>query len=92
MLNDKEMLHEVFKVIDELIEAEDYAEEETWYDKLRALKKAWREENESEWIDCPECDGTGVIDRMTYLSYSGNVGTELERCDHCKGTGKVAEK
>lgn len=48
---------------------------------------------EPEMIECPDCEGVGGFETMTALSYEGNQGWRLDRCERCNGTGQVeAEK
>ena len=46
------------------------------------------------WIDCPECDGNGTIEREIFISQSMNnpygfPDTESEECRNCAGVGKI---
>jgi len=40
-------------------------------------------------IICPDCDGEGYFDRMTYLSYDGEQSWTQDACDTCDGNGWI---
>jgi DnaJ-class molecular chaperone len=46
------------------------------------------------WIDCPECDGNGTVEREIFISQSMNnpygfPDTESEECRNCAGVGRI---
>tara|TARA_R110000823_G_scaffold210478_1_gene340960 strand:+ start:80 stop:250 length:171 start_codon:yes stop_codon:yes gene_type:complete len=46
------------------------------------------------WIDCPECDGTGLVKREKFISQSMNnpygfPDIENEECEDCGGIGNI---
>jgi DnaJ-class molecular chaperone len=42
-------------------------------------------------VMCPECEGDGGFETITWITYSGHVSTRLDTCELCQGNGWVYE-
>ena len=46
-----------------------------------------------DWINCPECDGEGEVERDVWVRQSstwhGDFGSHMEECEVCKGIGQI---
>ncbi len=43
-------------------------------------------------VDCPECEGEGVVWYLDFLGYDGSMRDHEEECPECNGTGKVEKE
>lgn len=46
------------------------------------------------WVDCPECQGIGTVERERYVYASfdvdiGHIVEEVLDCDNCGGSGQI---
>lgn len=51
----------------------------------------WRD-LEYPQVVCPECEGYGYVEVITYLYYTGNVGSKDKKCETCNGNGYIIEQ
>lgn len=41
----------------------------------------------SEWVDCPECSGTGIVEEETY--HRDMISAKDVPCKNCGGSGEI---
>jgi DnaJ-class molecular chaperone len=57
------------------------------------MQKLIRRKDMEDWINCPECDGEGQVERDVWVRQSstwhGDFGSHMEDCDVCGGIGQI---